>query len=49
MRVMENKKIIIDYSRFKNYITYLQNYGMCFNFNKEVWSDFVNKSISYSD
>lgn len=43
---MEQKEIIIDYSRFKNYIIYLQDYGLCSNFRSQAWSDFINKRVS---
>jgi RimJ/RimL family protein N-acetyltransferase len=46
MTSMENKKIIIDYSKFKNYLDYLQNYGMCSNFRNKDWFDFLNKVIN---
>lgn len=49
MTNMEHKKIIIDYSRFKNYIIYIQHYGMCSNFSSQTWIDFLNKSIHCSD
>lgn len=41
MTTMEHKKIIIDYSRFKNYIVHLQHYGMCSNFSSQAWIDFL--------
>lgn len=43
MTIMEAKKIKIDYTSFKNYITYLQHNGMCSNFNSQVWVDFLNR------
>lgn len=43
MTTMEHKKINPDYSRFKDYITYLQGYGLCTNFDSQVWSDFLEK------
>jgi hypothetical protein len=45
MRTMKHKKITIDYLRFKNYIIKLQTYGMCSNFTKKDWIDFLNENI----
>lgn len=46
---MENKKIVIDYSDFQNYITYLQNNCMCSNFSSQTWMDFINERIHASN
>lgn len=43
MTTMEQTKMNLDYSRFKNYITYLQDYSLCSNFKSQVWLDFLNK------
>jgi hypothetical protein len=45
MITMKHKKITIDYLRFKNYIIKLQTYGMCSNFTKKDWIDFLNENI----
>jgi RimJ/RimL family protein N-acetyltransferase len=44
MTNMKNKKINIDYLRFKNWIINLQNYGMCSNFTEKAWIDFLNEN-----
>ncbi len=44
MTTMEHSKINPDYSRFKDYITYLQDYGLCSNFRSQVWLDFLNRN-----
>jgi GNAT superfamily N-acetyltransferase len=41
MTAMEHKKIKIDHSRFKSYINYLQQHGMCSNFSSKAWTDFI--------
>lgn len=46
MITMEHKKIKIDYSRFNNYISYLQHHDMCSNFSSQAWIDFLNKKYS---
>lgn len=45
MSAMKQKKIIEDYSRFKNDIDYFQHYGLCSNFKDQAWSDFLNRNI----
>lgn len=42
MTIIKQKKIEIDYLRFKNWIIKLQTYGMCSNFTKKAWIDFLN-------
>lgn len=44
MTDMELSKINPDYSRFKDYITYLQGYGFCSNFRSQVWLDFLKRN-----
>lgn len=46
MTTMKNKKIDINYSRFKNYIITLQTYGMCSNFYNKAWINFLNENNS---
>jgi GNAT superfamily N-acetyltransferase len=46
MTSLEQNNIVVDYSKFKNYITYLQDYGLCSNFRSHDWSSFLNKNIS---
>jgi uncharacterized protein YicC (UPF0701 family) len=41
MSSMEQKEIGLDYSRFQSFITYLQSYGLCSDFNNNVWMDFI--------
>ncbi|SHO51553.1 GNAT family N-acetyltransferase [Anaerocolumna xylanovorans] len=45
MTSMEQRKITLDYSSIKDYIIYLQNYGLGSNFRSQVWLDFLNKNI----
>jgi RimJ/RimL family protein N-acetyltransferase len=45
MTYMEQKKIALDYSGFKNYVIYLQEYGRCSNFKNNVWSEFLTKKL----
>jgi GNAT superfamily N-acetyltransferase len=45
MASLEQKKITVDYSNFKNYINYLQGYGLCSNFRNQTWISFLNKNI----
>lgn len=45
MTSLEQRKINLDYTRFKNYIINLQDYGLCSNFRSQVWLDFPNKNI----
>lgn len=45
MTKMKNKKISIDYLRFKNYIINLQIYGVCSNFDTKFWIDFIDGNI----
>ncbi|WP_032123007.1 GNAT family N-acetyltransferase [Clostridium amazonitimonense] len=49
MTTMKQKKITIDYSRFKDYIIKLQDYGLCSNFTKKTWIDFLNENITCID
>lgn len=44
MTTIKHSKNNLDYSRFKNYITYLQDYGLCSNFRSQVWLDFLNRN-----
>ncbi|MBS4537526.1 GNAT family N-acetyltransferase [Clostridium sp. D2Q-11] len=46
MKNINTQKITIDYLKIKDYINELQTYGMCSNFNKKIWCDFFNESIS---
>ncbi|HKM34436.1 MAG TPA: GNAT family N-acetyltransferase [Lachnospiraceae bacterium] len=43
MTSMENSKIDLDYSRFIDFITYLQDCGLCSNFKNNVWLVFINE------
>lgn len=43
MTFMKHKGINLNYSSFKDYITYLQDYGLCSNFRNQVWFDFIHK------
>ena len=42
MTALEQKKTPPDYSRFQSYITDLQSYGYCSNFQSQTWIDFIN-------
>ena len=42
MTIMEHSKMNMDYTKFKDYITYLQDSGLCSNFKSQVWLDFLN-------
>lgn len=44
MTTMEHSKINPEYSRFKDYIIYLQGYGLCSNFRSQVWLDFLDRN-----
>lgn len=46
MTIMKHKKITIDYIKIKSYITTLQTYGICSNFTKKEWINFINENIS---
>ncbi len=45
MTDIKHKKIELDYLRFKNWIIKLQTYGMCSNFTKKAWINFLNENI----
>lgn len=49
MTYMQQKKIGIDYLRFKNWVIELQTYGMCSNFSEKAWIDFLNENINLND
>jgi RimJ/RimL family protein N-acetyltransferase len=49
MMDIKQKKIEIDYLRFKNWVIELQTYGMCSNFAKEAWINFLNENIHHND
>lgn len=42
MNSLEQKETDVDYDRFRNFINYLQGYGLCSNFRSQVWLDFMN-------
>lgn len=49
MNLMEDKNITLDYVGFKNYITYLQGYDLCSDFNSQTWVDFINTKFPAED
>lgn len=46
---IKQKKIEIDYLRFKYWIIKLETYGMCSNFTKKAWIDFLDENIHCND
>lgn len=46
---MQNKKIVIDYSKVNNFISMLQAHSMCSSFNKKNWVNFINEEIYHGD
>jgi len=49
MANIKQKKIELDYLRIKNWIIKLQTYGMCSNFTKKPWINFLNENIHCND
>jgi RimJ/RimL family protein N-acetyltransferase len=46
---MKQKNMPINYLKFNNYITSLQTKGMCSNFTKKAWINFLNENIHCND
>ncbi|SHK26645.1 GNAT acetyltransferase [Clostridium cavendishii DSM 21758] len=49
MTNIKQKKIELDYLRFKNWIIKLQTYGICSNFTKNAWINFLDENIHLND
>lgn len=48
MTIMKENKIEIDYLRFKTWVTSLQANGLCSNFTKQTWADFIDENLDCS-
>ncbi|WIV12488.1 GNAT family N-acetyltransferase [Proteiniborus sp. MB09-C3] len=49
MTNIKQKKIELDYLRFKDWIIKLQTCGMCSNFTEKTWINFLNENIHHND